>query len=223
MPKQNKFTCSGCGIKSNYEVLPDHLCLKCGEPKKLILPTGYLSYSQWVMWRQNESRYHNEYFAGKEKLDTKYLRFGKGAAQVRENRVLKPGEQTELEIRVDIKGVPVLSYIDFYDGNNHVFEEDKTGKEPWTQSRVQRHEQLPFYATVLKAKTGIMPKSCTLNWFQTKENKDGSGLQNEIEFTGVEKSFTREFDERECDRIEDSIEKVANEISDAYKKFIEEI
>lgn len=190
---------------------------------KLILPTGYLSYSQCMMWLQNPARYRSEYFEGQDKLDTKYLRFGKGSAQARERRDLKPGEITELKVEVNIKGVPVLSYIDLYDGNRHIFEEDKTGKVAWTQSRVQKHEQLPFYATVLRAKYGKMPLSCTLNWFQTNENNEQGGLQNEIEFTGVEKSFIREFDERECDRIEDMIVKVANEISDAYKKFIQEI
>lgn len=190
---------------------------------KLLLPTGYVSYSQCMMWLQNPERYRKEYFDGQDKLDTKYLRFGKGAAQARENRVLKPGEITEFEVRVDVRGVPVLSFIDFYDSNNNIFEEDKTGKHPWTQSRVQKHEQLPFYATVLRAKTGKMPQSCKLNWFQTKENDEVGGLQNEIEFTGVEKPFTREFDERECDRIEDMIVKVANEISEAYKQYIQEI
>lgn len=190
--------------------------------KPLILPKLHLSYSQMTMWMQNPSRYRREYFENQDKLETKYLRFGKGAAKAREGRSVKPGEFPEYEVRVEIKGVPILSFIDFYDGNNHIFEEDKTSKIPWTQTKVQQHEQLPFYCAVLRAKHGIMPQSCILNWFETREH-EGGGLQNDIEFTGVEKSFTREFDERECDRIEELIAKVAEEISEAYIKFIEEI
>lgn len=189
--------------------------------QKITLPKFYLSYSQMTCWLQNPERYKREYFENSDKLDTKYLRFGKASAKRREERELKPGERTEYEIEVNIKGIPILSYIDFYDSNNNIFEEDKTGKVPWTSVKVHKHEQLPFYATVLRAKIGKMPQSCTLNWFQTRE-QEGGGLQNEIEYTGIEKSFTREFDESECDRIEDLILKVAEEISEAYKKFIEE-
>jgi len=170
---------------------------------------------------QNPARYKREYFENEEKLDTKYLRFGKGAAQAREGREVKEGEFPEYEIMAYIKGVPVLSFLDFYDSNNHIFEEDKTGKVPWTQTKVQKHEQLPFYATMLRAKTGKMPESCILNWFETRE-QEGAGFQNEIEFTGVVKSFKREFDERECDRIEELILKVAEEISEAYQNYIRE-
>lgn len=189
--------------------------------QKIILPKAYLSYSQIMMWMQNPARYKREYFENEEKLDTKYLRFGKGAAQAREDREVKEGEFPEYEIMAYIKGVPVLSFLDFYDSNNHIFEEDKTGKVPWTQTKVQKHEQLPFYATMLRAKTGKMPESCILNWFETRE-QEGAGFQNEIEFTGVVKSFKREFDERECDRIEELILKVAEEISEAYQNYIRE-
>jgi len=189
--------------------------------QKLILPKNYLSYSAMTMWLQNKARYIKEYFEGGEKLDSKYLRFGKESAKTRENREVKPGEFPELELEVIIKGVPILSKIDFYDSNTHTFEEDKTGKCPWTPVRVQKHEQLPFYATVLRAKYGKKPERCTLNWFETKEAKEG-GLHNEIEFTGLVKSFDREFDESECDRMEDLILKVAEEISEAYQQYIKD-
>jgi hypothetical protein len=189
--------------------------------QKIILPKNYLSYSAMTMWLQNEARYRREYFEGGEKLDSKYLRFGKESARTRENRDVKPGEFPEYEIEVTIRGIPILAKIDFYDSNTHTFEEDKTGKHPWTRSRVQKHEQLPFYATVLRAKHGKMPEKCKLNWFETRDGKEG-GLQNDIEFTGEVKSFEREFDESECDRIEDLILKVAEEISEAYQQYIKE-
>ena len=44
-----------------------------------------------------------------------------------------------------------------------------------------------------------------------------------VQVTGNIKSFHREFDEREIEKMEDLIVKSANEISDAYKLFINEI
>lgn len=188
----------------------------------IILPKNYLSYSAMTCWLTNKERFRREYFENAEKLETKYLHFGKMAAKAREGRELKPGEITEYEIRVEIKGVPILSYLDFYDSNNNIFEEDKTGKQPWTHTRVHQHEQLVYYATALRAKTGKMPQSCTLNWFETREHEGGGLHYDGVEFTGLVKNFPRVLDERECDRMEELILKVAEEISEAYKKYIEE-
>lgn len=189
------------------------------DSNKLLLPCGYCSYSQWKMWLTNPARYKKEYFEGGDKLNTKYLKFGKTAAELREKREVKQSEIPELEVKVNVREVPVLSYIDCYDNKEHIFYEDKTGKIAWTDSKVQKHEQLPFYATVLKWKYGTMPEKCILTWFETKDSEQ-SGLCNEIEFTGYEKEFTRYFDEREVERIETSIVKVANEISIAYKQYL---
>ena len=52
---------------------------------KLILPKGYLSYSAMTMWLKSRDRFHREYFEDSDKLDTKFLRFGKGIAQMIES------------------------------------------------------------------------------------------------------------------------------------------
>lgn len=186
----------------------------------IILPKQYLSWSQMTMWLTSKDRYKREYFENQEKLNTKYLRFGKMHAEKREQRELANGEHTEFEMRVSINGVPVLSYLDFYDENQNIFEEDKTGKIPWTQAKVQKHDQLLFYATVLKAHKGKMPEYCTLNWIPTKENKGykNGGFEKEttISTTGEMVSFKRVFDEREVERMEKLISIVAQEISDNY-------
>lgn len=192
----------------------------------LMLPRGYLSYSQMTCWLTNRERFRREYFENGKKLNTKYLTFGKGTAEERSRRTLLPGQVTELKIRVLIRGVPVLSFIDFYDASLHEFEEDKTGKVPWTQAKVQKHEQLAYYATVLKAYFGTMPARCRLNWLETEE---GSGddfwarAEKKLKLTGKTVQFVREFDGREVDRMERLILKSAIEISNAYKLFIREI
>jgi hypothetical protein len=52
---------------------------------KLILPKGYLSWSQMSCWMSNPARYAREYFEDGEKLDTLYLRFGKAFAKMVED------------------------------------------------------------------------------------------------------------------------------------------
>lgn len=192
-------------------------------------------------WLSNKARYRQEYFENGDKLNTPYLAFGKNIAELIESgqhKELLPDlvvyDKPEYEIRCEIAGVPVLSYLDSYDPYENVFIEMKTGKIPWTQSRVQKHEQLPFYATALKWSVGKIPEYCDLTWIQTKDivkkqtwEDEESGLHNEvrnvIEVTGRLKSFRRTFDEREIARMEQLIIRTAEEISEAYIKFLKEI
>ena len=202
---------------------------------KLILPRPHLSWSAISCWRSSPARFRREYFECGKKLDTKYLRFGKGIAEMIENGTYKEllpdlevYEVSEYEMRVNIRGVPMLAYIDDYDPKDNVFREKKTGKVPWTQARVNKHDQLLVYATCLKHIKGKMPEYCHLDWIETKEGSievDDFWRENEkiIQCTGKVKSFYREFDEREIERMEDLIEKTAKEISDAYQAFLKEI
>lgn len=226
----------------------------------ILLPKGYLSYSQMTVWETNPERYMREYFLKGKKLDTKYLRFGKGIAKLIEELcvLMEAGDSLEVaveklgtlhnltdgtkkvlydldtegiseyEIRTVINGVEVLSFLDKYRSDVNLFREFKTGKIAWTQVKVQKHEQLPFYASALRAKLGEMPDWCYLDWIETEEKGDEeetffSEFDKKINCTGKIKSFRRVFDERECDRMDDKILRVATEISDAYKAFINDL
>jgi len=137
----------------------------------------------------------------------------------------------ELEIRVDVQGVPILAYIDSYDPTNNVFRDTKTGIVPWDKAKVIKLGQLPFYAVALKHKYGKVPEYCHLDWLQSKESKkeavevDDFWRTNETELnlTGYMKSFQRDFDEREIEKMEELIVKTAEQISEAYKSFLAEI
>lgn len=202
---------------------------------KIILPKLYLSWSAMNCWRSSPARFRREYFENGRKLDTKYLRFGKGIAEMIENgkyKKLLPDlevyELNEFEIKTNVNGIPILSYIDDYDPVRNVFREKKTGKIPWTQAKVIKHGQLVFYATALKHSIGKMPEYCHLDWIETKEGTieiDDFWRENEkiVQVTGKIQSFYREFDEREIEKMEDLILKSAIEISDAYKSFLQEI
>ena len=202
---------------------------------KLILPKPHLSWSQLSCWISNPVRYRREYFEAGRKLDTKYLRFGKGIAGMIEEGThtevlpdLVVYDSPEYEIKTDVLGVPILSYIDSYNSIDNVFREYKTGKIPWTKAKVIKHGQLKFYAVALKHSVGQAPEYCDLDWIETKDCKvevDDFWRQNEkkIKLTGKIKSFRHEFSENEIEKMEKLIVKSAKEISKAYQEFIKEI
>lgn len=202
---------------------------------KLILPKKWLSWSSMSCFLSSPARFRREYFEGGSKLNTHYLRYGAGVAKLIEegkHKELIPDllvyDTPEFEIKTEVLGIPILSYLDSYNSKNNVFYEFKTGKIPWTQAKVIKHGQLVFYATALKHSTGKMPEYCDLQWIQTKDGKtEGTDFWREgediINVTGYVRSFHRIFDSREIDSMEKLIVKSANEISNAYRLFLEEI
>lgn len=207
----------------------------------LILPKPHISWSQLSCWISNPARYRKEYFENGDKLNSKYLTLGKNIATLIEkgqHKILLPDLQTydtsEFEIKCLVNGVPVLSYLDSYnkiqtiDIPANVFLEYKTGKIPWTKAKVQKHDQLVFYATALKWSTGKMPEYCDLVWIETKESATETvdfwrESDKIVHVTGRTVSFHRDFDEREIERMEELIVKVAEEISEAYQNYLKEL
>ena len=227
---------------------------------KYLLPSVHLSWSAISMWMSNKERFQREYFEGGRKLDTKFLRFGKGIAKLIEELTHNPElkndrnwvfdnlgleiddprtveffrdlviyDTPEYKLEVEVCGVPTLGYIDTYDSKNNIFRDDKTGKHPWNQAKVQKHDQLPFYAMQLKHKIGKMPEKCYIDWIETKEDEEHEvqdfwrDHQKKINITGRIVSFEREFDEREIERMENLLVKCAEEISEAYTKFLNQL
>lgn len=242
---------------------------------KLILPKGYLSWSQMYCWMNNRQRYIKEYFEDGDRLDTRYLRFGSAFSKMVERLCELMEDQARPQIRhsaiqelkkdypmdenmesvlmeLDIEGtsefqignsgregdthqvckvrgiVPILAFLDKYVDRNGAIQEYKTGLQPWVQSRVQKHDQLPFYGVGLKWMGRKFPQYADLHWIETKEVekehvdfwRDGDKI---IKATGRIKTFHREFDEREFERMEDMIVRVAGEISDAYQEHLMDI
>lgn len=227
----------------------------------LILPKGYLSWSQKSCWDTNPARYVKEYFDDGDRLDTRYLRFGSKFSKMVEKldeiiktvpdrltAIRKLAEeypmdenmeavlmeldiegQSEFEIRCKVRGiVPILAFLDKYRDRDGSIGEYKTGLGEWTLAKVQKHDQLPFYGVGLKWSGKPLPPYADLTWIQTKEIeqekvdfwRDGEKI---ILATGKIKSFHREFDEREFERMEEDIIKTAWEISDAYQDHLSQI
>lgn len=203
--------------------------------EKLILPKPHISWSQMSCWESNPERFRKEYFECGDKLNTKYLRFGHGIHEMIENGTYKEllpdlivYDKNEFEVRVEVKGIPTLSFIDSYNSEENIFRDTKTGKIPWTKAKVIKHGQLIFYATVLKHLTGKTPDRCYLDWIESKETREEAvdfwrGGTDKLNLTGKIVTFEREFFESEIEKMEDRIVKNAWEISRAYQRFIEEI
>lgn len=136
---------------------------------------------------------------------------------------------SEFEIRTKVMHiVPCFSKLDKYIPKENAIREYKTGLVPWTQAKVQKHDQLVFYATMLKWDGKPIPEYCDLDWIETKETqtekvdfwRDGDKV---LDVTGRILSFHREFDPREIDRMEQLIVRVAWDISDAYQNHLSDI
>jgi hypothetical protein len=194
----------------------------------LLLPNGYLSWSQIDLWQKNKNQYIERYFHRGRSLWTKELDFGRKIHKLIEDGMFKHRDLiihdiAEYEIRVPIFNVPILAKIDSFNSVVNAFVDYKTGKTPWTQSKVQKHDQLVLYATAIKHQKGIIPPFCHLIWLETRD-KEGytphrEGLHNQedkMELTGLIVPFTRYFDPREIIRMENLIAKVGYEISEAY-------
>jgi hypothetical protein len=240
--------------------------------ENLILPKGYLSWSQKDCWDGNPARYAKEYFDDGPRLDTMYLRFGGQFSRmvedleqimkstpdrymaiqalrrdhlfddnmesvlmeldiegISEYQIGNSGRKDDTSSRVLVRGqVPILAYLDKYVTRNGAIQEYKTGIAPWTLAKVQKHDQLPFYGVGLKWSGHALPEYADLHWIETiveeEERKDfwrdGAKI---IRATGRIKTFHREFDEREFDRMEESIIKTAWEISDAYQDHLAQL
>lgn len=92
---------------------------------------------------------------------------------------------------------PVLMFSDSCNRDFSEVYEYKTGKEAWTQQRVDDHEQLDFYAMLYYIASGhtIIPKF-TLYWIETTDVILPNG-DTSVRYTGHIEEFEREFTEKD--------------------------
>lgn len=239
---------------------------------RLLLPRGYISWSQLDCWIKNKPRYITEYFEDGKKLKTRYLDFGSKfskmvetlceimektpdrAAAIAELAVEYPMDENMQSVlmELDIEGVseyqignsgkegddcpvvkihgiiPILAYFDKYVRRTLGIQEYKTGLVPWTMAKVQKHDQLLFYGVGLKWSGKPLPPYADLHHIETMEEQaEATDFWREgdkiIKATGRIKTFHREFDEREFERMEEIITRVAWEISDAYQDYLADL
>lgn len=126
------------------------------------------------------------------------MRFGKGFAEILEGKSENEDEvvehirnfipdypKREFEYHIIFGKIPLFAKFDGWNARKTLIGEYKTGRELWTQERVDRDEQLTFYAFMVYLKTKKIPKleltSIKTDW-----------IDGQIAFTGALKTFQSE-------------------------------
>lgn len=190
---------------------------------------NYYSWSQHSLFKSSALQFYKRYVLGEEGPRLPQFAKGKEFADYREtgeiphwiedplleavSRAIPRLDTPEKEVRVELGHINLLAFIDESMDNCSQFHEYKTGKIPWTQTKVDAHKQLDFYALCLYILSGekIVPK-CTLYWIETEEVE----LRGDkvLMYTGHVESFTREFTIEDIENIGVSIMTTCQEIED---------
>lgn len=187
------------------------------------LPRGYISWSQVDLVERDPMEYIRSYIEHSVRYESPEMMFGKRFAEAMEQgeceedpvvdflvkHAVPKFELVEYEIKdVAYKGIPLLGRMDSISPDLMRFRDTKTGKEPWTQGKVDSHGQFAYYALLIFLKTGKLPEECWVDWVGTK-NEYG-----EIRATGRVQTLQRKpFGMLEVSAIGKRIEKAAKTIT----------
>lgn len=192
----------------------------------MIKEQDYLSWSQYSLWQTSQREFWKRYGLGEDRSANKYFAKGRELGEALEDN--EDGENStddllalvltevpkldimEHKVEVELKdGSKILCFLDSCDLLGEEFYEYKSGKIPWTQEKVEKHDQMLFYALSLYIKSGRMrTPDCTLIWVETEQTENG------LKYTGVVERFTREISIKDVEEFEDKLIKAIQEIED---------
>lgn len=201
---------------------------------KIILPKGYLSWSQVWLWTTRRKEYIKKYFYGEDTFVTKEMRFGKKFAEAMDGKYIEDKiimeiiglaerydvmeKKFEVNFKIELGDIPLIGFLDTFDSKTFAFREYKTGKTKWTQKRADGHGQIDFYTFMIYLESKKLPPQIHLDWFETM-NSDAGGIQ----LTGNIQSFPVEKTLGNIMEIGNLIKRVACEITIEYRKHMEEL
>jgi hypothetical protein len=171
---------------------------KSSQHNKSLTPRPYLSWSQMNLFERDPAAYVAQYIYGKDEQTSAAMVFGKQIAKgleakstndaaVEQLRTLLPKfPKQEYEIKIAFEGVPLLAKLDLFSPWRVHIGELKTGRYPWTQSRVNEHGQLKFYALAAWLRYKRVPR-IELYWAPTEWQ------ENKLRLTGEIRTFQAEF------------------------------
>ena len=172
---------------------------------KLALPRGYFSWTQMSTFLRSPKEWKRIYIDGEKQFVSQEMQAGKEAEET--------FVQSQTELLAMYKGIHLKGYADFYDDETGFLREDKTGKEPWTQQRVDDHGQLLFYALILR-EAGMPLTKIQLSWYKTKNEIDENGNKS-IKMSNESVIFNREVPTDE--EIDDFGSKLVKTVMDMAK------
>jgi hypothetical protein len=193
----------------------------------MIREKDYLSWSQYSLWNTSKREYWKRYGLGEDRSQNKYFAKGRELGDALEHDDDGSGSMDDLlslvvtqvpklefmEYKLEVKmknGENLLSFLDTASDDGAMFYEYKSGKIPWTQEKVDKHDQMLFYALslyILSERTCI-PTS-KLVWVET-EQTETEGLK----YTGLVEVFSRNFTREEIEEFEDKLIAAIKEIEE---------
>lgn len=197
---------------------------------KILIPKGYLSWSQLSLFERSPKEYKRIYILGEEQRTSRAMEYGSKLADVLENgddgedvlisslySLLPKYKTMEKKIEAETGGIKILGKLDTYCPKTHNFREYKTGKIPWTQRKVDNHGQITFYAMLIFLAYKKIPKDIELIWAETEY------IDGEIQATGRIKTFKTKRTLIDIMKFMARVGKVAKQINEIYKKSIKDI
>lgn len=198
-------------------------------------PRSYLSWSQYNIFKRSPETYRKLYILGEKGFDSKYMRFGKQMALMREGvenaedelvqSILTflpqyPRREHEMTAKVKVNGKTVVLFgkFDGVDLRKHIIGDDKVGlaehitkkgnkSKVWTQKKVDGDKQITFYSYIYYLNKKIIPKF-QLNWIETIEEN------GEVVATGNIKTFETTRTVKDFIKLQANINKVWTGIVD---------
>jgi hypothetical protein len=172
----------------------------------MLTPQNYLSWSQLNLFETNPEMYKRKYLYGEQQRINSGQAYGKLLSKGLEDEeftgdpaldmvmekipVVESREfKLETEYKTGKEIIPLLAFLDTAQNDLSAFKEYKTGQ---VLNQASAFGQITFYATLIKLKTGKLPKDIEWVGIQTKKRPDGK-----IEATGevlVRKQAINEMD-----------------------------
>lgn len=198
----------------------------------ILLPRGYLSYSQWKLRKKNPGKYNDIYFFGGKSFTNAGMRFGKIVAEALETgetqdptikalmsilpRYPRPEHEIKTRVNTNEGVLTLLGKLDTFFMRGKTFREYKTGKTKWTQAKVDKDEQITWYYALVYLEYGHLPeKKAWLDWIETEYEKG-----EKPKLTGRIESFETDRTMGDVLELLADIHKVALDISGEYKAML---
>lgn len=156
----------------------------------------YLSWSKMNLFEKDPNQFYQVYFEGLDQYRSKFLELGSRLSKVLENGIDEERDPTfefvatflpayperEKDMKVVFEGVPLRIKLDGWNKKTFTVGEYKSGRR-WTQSMVDKCDQLTFYAAVIWMIYKKIP-NFLLHWAKTEEDEEGN-----LKLTGDLRTF----------------------------------
>lgn len=198
----------------------------------IILPKGHLSFSQIILWQTARETYRKKYYplVRPPYASSLEMAYGNEVTEAMERNEpwthFIPRYKTfEYDASFEIEGIPIEAYVDNIDLDRVQFNEQKTGRTPWTQNKVENHLQLDIYSTLLELKLGKVHDTCYLTWVKTAWKPKEITLvtgdtitadSSELMLTGEFQMFKRVITKEDRERCKKLIVEIGKEIAEDY-------